>query len=142
MADEFETGEKIDAMVSLYIECRDWVKAQEVAHKDKIAAKKAAMQQIEGILQTFLDKTGQIRGACKTGTFYSTTKYSASIKDKQEFKRHVIGTENWDLLDFKCNVQAARDFEKENGAPLPGVAINAIAKVGVRRPGAAENEDE
>jgi hypothetical protein len=100
------------------------------------------MTTIEGILQTFLDKTGQIRGACKTGTFYSTTKYSASIKDKQEFSRHVIGTEAWDLLDWKCNVQAAKDFEKETGAPLPGVAINAVAKVGVRRPGAAENEDE
>ena len=134
--------EKVDAMVALYIECRDWVKAQEVAHKERIAKKKLAMTTIEGILQTFLDKTGQIRGACKTGTFYSTTKYSASIKDKREFSRHVIGTENWDLHDWKCNVQAARDFEKEQGAPLPGVAINAIAKVGVRRPGAAENEDE
>jgi hypothetical protein len=44
-------------------------------------------------------------------------------------------------LDLKCNVLAARDFELKNGAPLPGVAITAIAKIGVRRPGASEKDE-
>lgn len=133
--------EKIDELVALYIQCRDWVTAENKKHDEKLAPKKMAMQQIEGCLQKFLDDTGQIRGAAKSGTFYTSTKYSAVIKDKTEFRRHVIGTENWDLLDLKCNVTAAKDFEKENGAPLPGVAITAIAKIGVRRPGASEKED-
>ena len=140
MTDE-APGAKIDELVKLYIECRDWVKVKTAEHEKLIASKKHAMEQIAGVLQSFLDKTGQIRGACKTGTYYSTTRYSASIKDKQEFARHVIGTENWDLLDWKVNVQAARDFELENGAPLPGVAITALAKIGVRRPGASEKDE-
>jgi hypothetical protein len=99
------------------------------------------MLKIEGVLQQFLDKTGQTNGSCKTGTFYSTTRYSVTISDKQEFQRHVIGTEAWDLIDWKANVQAARDFEKEEKTPLPGVTISAIAKIGVRRPGAKSDED-
>ena len=133
--------EKIDELVALYLTCRDWVSAENKKHDERLAPKKVAMLQIEGRLQKFLDDTGQIRGAAKTGTFYSSTRYSATIKDKTEFRRHVIGTEDWDLLDLKCNVLAARDFELKNGAPLPGVAITAIAKIGVRRPGASEKED-
>jgi hypothetical protein len=132
--------QKVDVMVDLYIKCRDWIKAQKQKHEDLVAPKKKVMETIEGILQTFLDKTGQTNGACKTGTFYTTTKYSATISDKQEFKRHVIGTEAWDLIDWKANVQAARDFEKEEKTPLPGVTISAIAKIGVRRPGAKTDE--
>jgi hypothetical protein len=110
-------------------------------HDKHIAGKKAAMRVIEGKLQTFLDKTGQVRGACKTGVFYTKTKYSTTIADKQEFIRHVLGTGNADLVDWKANSQAARDFIKENGVPLPGVSVTAVASVGVRRPGATKEED-
>jgi hypothetical protein len=133
--------EKIDELVALYISCRDWVAAENKKHDERLAPKKMAMQQIEGHLQKFLDDTGQIRGAAKSGTFYTTTKYSVTIRDKQEFSRHVIGTEAWDAIDWKANVQFAKDFEKETGTPLPGVTINAVAKVGVRRPGASEKEE-
>ena len=135
-----ETDVKLDKLVELYISCRDWIKSSKEKHEELVAPKKAAMLKIEGILQAFLDKTGQTNGACKTGTFYTTTRHSVTISDKQEFTRHVIGTENWDLIDWKANVQAARDFEKETQTPLPGVTISAIAKIGVRRPG-AKTED-
>ena len=138
MSDE---PENLDPHVALYINIRDWIQKKNEEHAALLAPKKAAMEQIEGLLQVHMDKTGQIRGACNSGTFYTSTKYTVSIKDKQEFTRHVIGTENWDLVDWKCNVKAARDFEKENAAPLPGVAISAIAKVHVRRPGAEREED-
>ena len=135
---------KIDELVALYIQCRDWVKAQKVAYEAKVAPKKQAMEKIEGHLQGLLDKTGQIRGACRTGSFYATTRYSATIADKDVFKRHVIGTEEWDLLDFKANVVAVRDFIKDHpgiSAEVIGVKLNAISKIGVRRPGAGDDDE-
>lgn len=131
----------VDALVALYIECRDFVKKANEQHEGRLAKKKLAMKQIEGILQSFLDTTGQIRGACKTGSFYTKTKYTATIADKQEFIRHVLGTGNADLVDWKANAVAARDFEKENGAALPGVHITAVASIGVRRPGASDKDE-
>jgi hypothetical protein len=131
----------IDQLVALYIQCRDFVKDANAKHEEKIANKKLAMRQIEGILQSFLTNTGQIRGAAKTGSFYTKTKYSATIKDKKEFIDYVLGCGNADLVDWKANAVAARDFEKENGAKLPGVEITAVASIGVRRPGADQNED-
>lgn len=133
---------KVDHLVELYIQCRDWVKAEKKKHELHVAKKKVAMAKIEGTLQTLLDKTGQIRGACKTGTFYTTTKYSASIADKEAFKRHVIGTESWDLLDLKANVIAIQDFAKTDSPEAIGVKLTAIAKIGVRRPGADDGDDE
>jgi len=135
---------KVDELVALYIKCRDWIKAEKKKYEASIAAKKQAMEVIEGKLQTLLTNTGQIRGACKTGTFYVTTRYSASIGDKTTFKRHVIGTEDWDLIDFKANVEAVRDFVKETGTPAEeiGVKLTQFAKIGVRRPGASDNDDE
>ena len=130
-----------DEKVALYVMCRDWVKKQIEKHKEAIAEKQDVMNRIEGELQTFLDKNGLTSVATKCGTFYTSTRYSAKISDPNEFKRHVIGTENWDLIDWKANVQAARDFEKEEKTPLPGVTISAIAKIGVRRPGAKHDED-
>ena len=142
MADEIDP--KIDELVDLYIKCRDWVKAEKARYETKIAPKKQAMEKIEGHLQSLLDKTGQIRGACRTGSFYATTRYSATIADKDIFKRHVIGTEAWDLLDLKANVVAIRDFAKESpDTPLEaiGVKLNAISKIGVRRPGAGDDDE-
>lgn len=130
-----------DEKTALYVLCRDWIRIQNEKHKERLAEKQAVMSKIEGELQTFLDKNGLTSVATKSGTFYTSTRYSATISDKQEFKRHVIGTENWDLIDWKANVQAARDFEKEEKTPIPGVTITAIAKIGVRRPGAKAEED-
>ena len=140
-----DSPEKIDELVALYITLRDWTKSEKAKFEAKVAPKKQAMEKIEGHLQTLLTNTGQIRGACRTGSFYSTTKYSASITDKETFKRHVIGTEAWDLLDLKANVVAVRDFLKESpGTPAEaiGIKLNAIAKIGVRRPGAGESDDD
>lgn len=136
-----ENNPKVDQLVALYIRLRDEIKAAKEHHETVIAPKKNAMERIEGVLQELLDKTGQIRGACKTGTFYTTTRYTATVSDKTLFKGHVIETRAWDLPDWKCNVTAARDFEKETGTPIPGVTINAVAKIGVRRPGAKADED-
>src|SRR5271154_991302 len=105
----------VERLVELYIECRDFVKKSNSEHEKRVGNKKLAMKKIEGILQSFLDTTGQIRGACKTGSFYTKTKSSATIADKQEFIRHVMATGNADFVDWKANAIAARDFEKENG---------------------------
>ena len=76
---------KMDAKVDLYIKLRDYIKKANAEFKKSLEKKLMAMDQIEGEIQEFLTKTGQTSGRCKTGTFYSTTRYSATIKDKVEF---------------------------------------------------------
>ena len=56
-----------------------------------------------------------------------------TIADGREFRRHVIGGEQWDLADWRANKTAVNDLV-EQGEPLPpGINRSAFYKVGIRR---------
>jgi hypothetical protein len=133
----------IEKWVGQCIMLRDWIKREDAKHDAHVKQAKADLDALKGRLQAFLAATGQIRGACKTGTYFTVTKTSAKIADKSEFNRFVIGGALFDLVDWRANAPAVVDFAKENGGKLPpGITCTQISKLSVRRPGAAENEDE
>jgi hypothetical protein len=50
-----------------------------------------------------------------------------------EFRRHVIGTEQWDLADWKANKTVVTELvDSDEGVP-PGVNFSAMAGVGIRK---------
>jgi hypothetical protein len=133
----------IDKIVGNCILLRDWIKKEDAKHDAHVKQAKADLEALKGRLQAFLDATGQIRGACKTGSYYTTTKTSATIADKSEFNRFVIGGALFDLVDWRANAPAVVDFAKENDGKLPpGIKVAQITKVNVRRPGVSENDEE
>jgi hypothetical protein len=118
-----------------YIICRDWLKEQDDAHKARCKQVKDDMDKLEGKMLTFLKETGQQTATTPFGTFFKTVKRSASISDVSAFMHHVIGSEDWDLLDKKANVTAVVDFAEHNSGQLPpGVNLTTKEDVNVRRP--------
>lgn len=90
---------------------------------------------MRALLLDMLNKSGQNSAKTTAGTVYKTTKQSASVEDPETFMRHVIGTENWDLLDRKANITACLDFAAMNNQQLPpGVKISTKLDIGVRAP--------
>ena len=125
----------VDKWIKQFIICRDWVAKEEAAHKLHMKPVKTDMEMLKGRLQKFLDDTKQDGGKTGSGTFFKSTTYSASLEDAQAFMRHVIGSEDWDLLDKKANVTAVLDFaEKNKGQLPPGVKVTPKVDVNVRRP--------
>lgn len=125
----------VDKWIKQFIICRDWVAKTEAQHKLGLAPVKADMEMLKGRLQKFLDDSNQEGGKTASGTFFKTTKQSASLSDPAEFRRFVIGGELWDLLDWKANVTAVVDFAEENKGELPpGVNLTKKVDVNVRRP--------
>jgi hypothetical protein len=121
--------------VMQYRTLRDMIKEKEKALEEELAPMKQVLDQLGGVLLQMLNQTGQEAARTKAGTVYITEKVSATLADADAFRRHVIGAEQWDLLDWRCNKTAVKDFVKDNEAAPPGVNYSVIRIVGVRAPG-------
>jgi hypothetical protein len=125
---------QVDKWVKQYIGLRDALKALEAIHKEKTDQYKTLMETLGGKLQDFLDNAGVESAKTSEGTVYSTTRYTASLSDPNAFMSYVKMHEMWDLLDKRANASACRDFVTEHKSLPPGVNLNALKTVGVRRP--------
>ena len=91
------------------------------------------MDAIEGILLNTLNAMGVDSLASDSGTAFKKISTSVTIADGREFRRHIIGGEHWDMIDWRANATAINDLV-ERGEPLPpGINRNATYVVQIRR---------
>ena len=91
------------------------------------------MKELELALLDTLNKMGVDSLASSNGTAYKKLSTSVTIADARDFRRHVIGAEEWDLLDWRANKTAVND-RVEQGDPLPpGLNRSTFYSVGIRR---------
>ena len=91
------------------------------------------MKEIEAQLLDILNKLGSDSIKSAAGTAYKKLSTSVTVADMREFRRHVIGTEEWDLADWRAN-KTRVDEMAENGEALPpGLNRTAFYSIGVRR---------
>jgi len=127
MADQ---NQDISVRVAQYRQIRD--KIAEI--KEELSKPKAALEQLGGILDAFLIRTGQESAKTSAGTFFRSTRFTAAVKDPQAFMDHVIHSNNWDLIGRHANPTAVKGYVEQNKGPVPGVELNAIATLNVRAP--------
>lgn len=73
-----------------------------------------------------LNETGQKSAQTEYGGTYWKPKVTYRVQDKDEFKRHVIGMEQWELLSWAAAPNACEDFTNENAEPPPGTLRNSV----------------
>lgn len=124
----------INKRLDQFIQLRDKIEAENKAHDERMKPLKETLVKLHNILLEHLNTTGgdsvSVRGV---GTFYRSTKGSASIADGDEFRRWVIGGEKWDIIDWKANSTKVGDYLTENNALPPGINYKRVTTVGVRR---------
>jgi hypothetical protein len=125
---------KVDQYVRLYIALRDKIKLMDDAYKAEKKEFTDQMDQIEGVLQAALEKTGSEGIRTKHGTVFLTTKYTASLADPEAFMNYVIENDMFELIDRRANSTAVKDYATEHDALPPGVNLNSYTSVNVRRP--------
>jgi hypothetical protein len=92
------------------------------------------MQEIENKLLDALNRMGTDSLKTKSGTAYKKTSVSVTTADTAEFRRHVIGIEGWELVDWRPNKTAINDLIA-NGEPLPpGLNRSTFLSVNINRP--------
>lgn len=118
-----------------FIEIRDMIKRQDDAHKEKMKPLREIQEVLAGRIQQFMAANKLSNLKTKAGTCYTTTKRTASLADPDAFMRYVIDHSAFDLMDRRANSTAVQDFVTKNKALPPGVNLNTIETVGVRRAG-------
>lgn len=134
MNDKTVAKRKPAQLTAEYIQLRDQKEAFE-----KLCSAKCRelytdrMEIIEGELITLMNSMGVDSLKSKAGTAYKQTSVSVTTADAREFRRHVIGTEAWDLADWKPNKTSINEMvERGEGLP-PGINRSTFATVRVRR---------
>ena len=124
----------VDQMVSYYLGLRNKIKEEDDAHKAKMKPMREALDTLEGMLLSAVQTTGGDSISVKgVGTVYKTTKKAATIADGDAFRRHVIGSEDFELIDWRANVSAVEARIAADGEPPPGVNWSTHVTVNVRK---------
>jgi hypothetical protein len=133
------TGVPISKRLEQFVALRDLKRAIEKSHKEQLAPYNKMLEQLESIILDYLNqnKLDNIHGTFqdKSGaTAYKTTRRSATIADGGEFRRFVIGGEQYDLVDWRANAVKIHEFiEEHDGTVPPGVNYSEHVQIGVRK---------
>ena len=123
-------------LIAEYIGLRDKKEAAVEKIKDFMNTNfNARMLEIEGTLLNNLNQNGADSMKTVHGTAFKKIETSITTADGAEFKRHVVGTEDWDLIDFRPNKTAVKEFVENNDGLLPpGINMKHDTIVQIRRP--------
>ena len=88
---------------------------------------------MEATILDMLNKAGLDSFSSSKGTAYKNLSTSVTVADAREFRRHVIGAEEWDLIDWRANKTAINERVERNEPLPPGVNRSAFFTVGIRR---------
>jgi hypothetical protein len=124
---------QVDKLVGQFIAMRDRIKEMEEWHELQLQPFKVAKEKIAGVLLQFLDDTGQESARTSEGTVSVTHRSTASLSDPDAFMNYVVAHKAFELMDRRANSTACREFAEENGSLPPGVRLNSIRTVGVRK---------
>ena len=129
-----EITDDISVRVLQYRQIRDKIAEIKERHEKELAAPKDVLERLGGILDAHLLKTGVESAKTKNGTFFRSTRVTATVQDPQAFMDHVIANQDWDLIERRANATAVRGFIEAKKHPVPGVNLNAITSISVRAP--------
>lgn len=121
-------------MVAEYIELRDNKKNTDDQYAEYVKLNFTnRMEEIELKLLDFLNKSGGNNLSTPSGTVLKKLATSVTVADGREFRRHVIGGELWDLIEWRPAKTAINDLV-EAGEPLPpGLNRTVFKTVNIRR---------
>jgi hypothetical protein len=134
MSMDAEVKMKPAELVEEYIRLRDTKQRKEKEFEEAVKlAFSDRMREIEVTLIDTLNELGVESISGKSGTAYKKVSTSVTVADPREFRRHVIGTEQWDLTDWRANKTIINEMI-ERGEPIPpGVNRSAFYTIGIRR---------
>jgi hypothetical protein len=121
-------------MIEEYIALRE---ARKIADERFAAWRKEnydiKMDDLERDILNGLNALGVQSIKASSGTAYKKITTSVTIEDPVTFRRHVIGSEAWDLADWRANRTTINAMIEAGEAPPPGVKHAQFASIGIRK---------
>jgi hypothetical protein len=110
------------------------IKAEETALEEKLKPFREFAEKARTQILQYLNETGQKSAATVNGTAYWKEKVTFRVQDKDEFRRHVIGTEQWELITWAAAGVACEQYAQTNEGPPPGLFRNAMNVLYINAP--------
>lgn len=133
--------EDMEKRTAQFIQVRDLIRKLEEEHKAVTKPLKEIQETLAGRIQQFMAANKLENLKTKAGTCYTTTRRTATLADPEAFMKYVIEHSAFDLMDRRANGTAVQDFVKKYNALPPGVNLNSIETVGVRRAGSNAKDE-
>jgi hypothetical protein len=127
---ELKPADLVEEFVRLRTTKEKLEKEFEERVKDQLTSR---MEEIKVILLDKLNELGIDSIAGKSGTAYKTTVVSVTTADMREFRRHVIGNEDWDLCDWRPNKTRINELVEDDQPLPPGVNRTVFQTVAIRK---------
>lgn len=122
-----------DDIVARYVQIRDAKDALVSAHKTAVAKYDEAMEKIENFLLAHLNAQGSEAVRTNAGTFFKTSKTSATVADWDGLLSWVRENDMWSALDRKVNKTFVVNYRAEHNDLPPGVNYREETVVQIRR---------
>ncbi len=124
----------VQEMVGAYIQLRDRKEELDAAHAKRVASLKTLMAELERHLQAALVEANAESIRTDTGTVFTAMQTSVRTADAGVFRRFVLDSGAWDLIETRPSKPAVEAWLAEQGELPPGVEISRTSVVRVNRP--------
>lgn len=123
----------LDRAVEKYLALRDKLAAIKKQQAEANKPYVEAMDRLETILLDALNNANLNAMRAPAGTFFKTTETSVKVHEWSKTLAHIQEHELWELLEARVNKTAAQAIIEETRVPIPGVAVERLTVVQVRR---------
>jgi hypothetical protein len=120
---------RIEELIKGYLQRRTALQKIESEFKARSAPVKAELEKIEAALAKLMAADGVTSAKTTEGTAYISNVASVKVVNWDAALEFIRQHEAWDLLERRINKTALKDIE----GPVPGVALDYIQRVNVRR---------
>ncbi len=129
----------IDKRIAQYVAIREKLREMDAAHEEARKPLEEGINHLASILMDNLDRLGVSSMKTAFGTCYSSTRTTASVSDGDAFMSFVIANQEFDLLERRASATAVKAYVQEHDGNLPpGVNLNHLRSIGVRKPSAKD----
>lgn len=121
-------------IIAKYIEIRDHKKALEAAHKTKVAELDTALDKLANVLQMMQQAQGVTQfKVADVGTAFQKTSTRVALQDRAAVIQFVRDYDAFDIFTNAVSKSFVEEFIEKNKAPPPGIAVEYITEVQVRK---------
>lgn len=126
-------GRPADWLLEKYIALRVKKEALVKQHKEELEPFNLHMGNIEAALLDILNSNKADNMKLPIGTFFKTTRTSATVVRWADVLDFIRAKEAWELLEARVSTTAAQAIIEETQAAIPGVEVRRETRLNVRR---------
>lgn len=123
-----------DVLIEKYIKLRDKKTQMKSEFDATLAPIEEAMAKIEAHMMTVLNELGSDRLGGSTGVAFKSTVNSATVADKELFRKFVQENELWELADIRAAKTAIKAYVDEKEDLPPGINWRTETVIRINRP--------